>query len=93
MEALPPEGQAAGRATFRVLTSRENDVLQLLPTSRQRSEIATALGISENTVKTHLTAIGRKLGVRGRQAIVSSARELGLLAETQPDAADAPDDT
>lgn len=65
----------------RELTEREIEILHILPEPLSRSEIAEQLHISENTVKTHLTAISRKLGVRGRSAIVERARELVLLAD------------
>ncbi len=42
-------------------------------------EIAAALHLSRNTVKSHCTAIYRKLEVSSRSAAVSKARTLGLL--------------
>ncbi len=82
MEALPPKNKSkhpGPHAEVRTLTDRETEVLELLPGPLRRVEIASKLGISENTVKTHLTAISRKLGVRGRAAIVERATELKLL--------------
>jgi LuxR family maltose regulon positive regulatory protein len=43
------------------------------------AEIAEELYLSVNTVKTHLAAIYRKLGARGRREAVRRARELELL--------------
>ncbi len=63
----------------RELTDRELGVLTLLPHGLTRRELAAQLHVSENTVKTHLTSIRHKLGVRGRESIVARAEELGLL--------------
>jgi len=72
-------GPTPASAGVRELTDREHGLLQLLPKQFTRRELAEMLSISENTVKTHLTAISRKLGVSGRPAIVDRAVELGLL--------------
>jgi LuxR family transcriptional regulator, maltose regulon positive regulatory protein len=60
------------------LTKREVDVLRRLPASTN-VEIATALYVSVNTVKTHLKSIYRKLEVASRDAAVQEARMLGLV--------------
>jgi LuxR family transcriptional regulator, maltose regulon positive regulatory protein len=59
------------------LTQRELDVLRMLP-SATNVEIAAALHLSVNTVKTHLKSIFRKLEVDSRHAAVQEARALGL---------------
>jgi LuxR family maltose regulon positive regulatory protein len=61
------------------LTGRENDVLSRLPYYASRAEIAHDVGISLNTVKTHLRNIYGKLGVRSRAEAVDKARDLALL--------------
>jgi LuxR family maltose regulon positive regulatory protein len=61
------------------LTERETAVLRYLPTALSQREIAGELFVSPNTVKTHCTAIYRKLAVDNRKAAVQTARELGLL--------------
>ena len=61
------------------LTEREAAVLRYLPTVLSQREIAGELFVSPNTVKTHCTAIYRKLAVNNRKAAVQSARDLGLL--------------
>lgn len=61
------------------LTQREESVLAYLPTSMTLAEVADELYLSVNTVKTHLAAIYRKLGVGGRREAVRRARELELL--------------
>jgi LuxR family maltose regulon positive regulatory protein len=65
----------------RELTDREMAVLRLLPHGLSRRELSSQLFVSENTVKTHLTSIRRKLGLRGRDDVVGRARELGLLPD------------
>lgn len=66
------------------LTAAERRVLDLLPTHRSLSEIGEHLYVSRNTVKTHTVSIYRKLGVSGRSAAVSRARELGYLDGSDP---------
>jgi DNA-binding NarL/FixJ family response regulator len=60
-------------AVMDLLTSREQEVLLLLTDGRHNPEIATALGISVGTVKTHLRRIYQKLGVSDRTAAVAVA--------------------
>ncbi len=62
-----------------VLTPRELDVLRLVSSGRSNKQIATALGIGESTVKTHLLRVFEKLGVADRTRAVTRAMELGLL--------------
>ena len=61
------------------LSEAELTVLRLLVGSKSRREIAETLHLSPNTVKTHTSAIYRKLGVGSRVDAVMKARELGLL--------------
>jgi LuxR family maltose regulon positive regulatory protein len=62
-----------------MLTDREADVLDYLPTRLSTSEIARNLQISPNTVKTHLNHIYRKLGVRDRNEAILRAADCTLL--------------
>jgi LuxR family transcriptional regulator, maltose regulon positive regulatory protein len=62
------------------LTDREMEVLVHLPTLMSNAEIATGLHLSVNTVKTHLKAVYRKLGVDGRRQAVVRGRELELIS-------------
>jgi DNA-binding NarL/FixJ family response regulator len=58
------------------LVPREQEVLHFLTTGCSNKEIAQSLFISEQTVKTHLNSIFRKLNVTGRiQAITCAIRE------------------
>jgi DNA-binding NarL/FixJ family response regulator len=60
------------------LTSREREVLALLADGRSNREIARSLGVSEKTVKTHVSSVLAKLGVEDRtQAAVLAVRHSG----------------
>ena len=61
------------------LTSRELDVLRYLPTRLSNIDIGARLRISQNTVKTHLKDIYRKLRVGSRNEAVVVAVRLGML--------------
>jgi LuxR family transcriptional regulator, maltose regulon positive regulatory protein len=61
------------------LSSRELEVLRLLPSEMSFREIGNALYVSHNTVKTHASRIYRKLGADTRTEAVTRARELRLL--------------
>ena len=61
------------------LTSRELDVLRELSLGGSYTDIAATLYITENTVKTHLASLYRKLGASRRAEALRSAREAGLL--------------
>ena len=61
------------------LTARELEVLRLLGGPLSLSEIADALYVSSNTVKTHTQAVYRKLGVHSRERAIAVARRERLL--------------
>lgn len=61
------------------LSDRERDVLNELARGLTTAEIGTALGLSANTVKTHLRGLFRKLGARNRVQALTAARERGLV--------------
>jgi DNA-binding NarL/FixJ family response regulator len=70
---------AAVVATAVDLTAREVDVLKLVGRGCSNSEIAASLVISEATVKTHLSHIFDKLGVRDRAAAIVYAFDSGIV--------------
>jgi DNA-binding CsgD family transcriptional regulator len=61
------------------LSGREVDVLSIVGLGCTNAETATTLGISSETVKTHLRSASRKLGTRSRHESVVEARRRGLL--------------
>lgn len=67
---LNGDTQARGFDTTEALTPRENEVLQQLATGLTNKQIAYALGISENTVKYHISSVYAKLGVMNRAEAV-----------------------
>ena len=74
VEEAPIENPEAG------LTPRETEVLGMLAEGYLNKEIASNLGISENTVKYHLASIYEKLGAANRVEALRRGMVLGLLS-------------
>jgi two-component system, NarL family, response regulator len=78
---LEPElaRRLAARAATNSLSQRELEVLRLVAEGLVNKQIGVNLGLSENTVKTHLTRIMGKLEVHDRTSLAMRAVALGLL--------------
>jgi DNA-binding NarL/FixJ family response regulator len=76
-EASSNQGSGGRRQEFN-LTQRENDILALLAEGKSNREIAQSLYLSEKTVKAHLAAIFRKLGVTNRTQAAMAAVAMGV---------------
>jgi DNA-binding NarL/FixJ family response regulator len=81
-----PPSEKARVKRFEELTDRELEVLKLVIKGMSNAEIGEELFLSEATVKTHLTRILSKLGLRDRVQAVVLAYESGLV---EPGAAEA----
>jgi len=62
-----------------ILTGREQEVFELLVLNKSTKEIASELGISEKTVRNHISNAMQKLGVKGRAQAVVELLKLGEL--------------
>jgi len=81
IRSIPAGGRTATKAHPRGLTTREQEILDLLSQGQSNEEIAANLFISVRTVEHHVSAILGKLGATTRKGAANEARRLGL---TQP---------
>ena len=78
-QAVSASGRAAEPLIVEPLTEREQEVLRHVAHMLSTAEVAGAMYISTNTVKTHLKSIFRKLAAGHRREAVRRARELELI--------------
>lgn len=78
---LEPElvSRLQARAATNSMSRRENEVLRLVAAGLVNKQIGYELGLSENTVKTHIARIMLKLEVHDRTSLAMKAANLGLL--------------
>ena len=88
LEALATEAPTSSAVTFaapeglsrlRSLTPRERTVLQMLTQGATRDEIASRLGVSRNTVRTHMQNLYAKLDLHSRVDILKFGAQHGLV--------------
>ena len=89
LEALATEAPTSSAVTFaapeglsrlRSLTPRERTVLQMLTQGATRDEIASRLGVSRNTVRTHMQNLYAKLDLHSRVDILKFGARHGLVS-------------
>ena len=75
----PPPATPGDGALGAALTGRQREVLRLLSEGLSNKEIGRTLSLSDKTVKAHVTAIFKSLGVVNRTQAASAARKAALL--------------
>ena len=79
----PDETAAAARVAS--LTPQQFRVMTMISSGQLNKQIAYELGVSEATVKAHMTAIMRKLGVTNRTQVALTARVLAIDQDARPE--------
>ncbi|THB72981.1 MAG: DNA-binding response regulator [Gammaproteobacteria bacterium] len=73
------DDSASNNSKIEKLTGRETEVLRMMSGGYSNKEIASAMSLSEGTVKNHVSNVLSKLGVRDRTRAVLKAVEAGIL--------------
>ena len=73
----PTRADSPPRAANKLLSQREQDVLELLAQGYTNKEVGTRLCLSVKTIETHRAHIGDKLGLRSRADLTRYALEVG----------------
>jgi DNA-binding NarL/FixJ family response regulator len=72
-------GTSRDKSSSVELTRRENTVIGMLAEGKSYAEVGLRLGVSENTVRSHVRSIYDKLGVRSKTEAVIAALRLGIV--------------
>ena len=81
LDCVPGDDEAFHRLA-KILTNREEELLQLIADGLATSEVATSMYISQKTVKNHLASIYEKLQARDRTQAVLTAVKMGIVKLT-----------
>ena len=81
--STPQAGKASTSSPIK-LTQREREVLKAVASGETNKQIAYQLGISERTIKAHVSSIFNKFGVDSRSAAIAEAARQGMLNGTGP---------
>lgn len=83
-QSSPAAGHSAQEKIAPELTRREVEILALVARGVRYKEVATALCLTERTVKYHMGEILRRLQLKNRAAAIAYAKRIGLVADEGP---------